>query len=36
MRYWALQFSEFIEVLEPESLRESLKSAGEAIANKYA
>jgi predicted DNA-binding transcriptional regulator YafY len=36
MRYWALQFSESVEVLEPASLRESLKDAGKAIAKKYA
>jgi len=35
MRYWALQFYECVEVLEPPSLRESLKAAGRAIARKH-
>lgn len=35
MRYWALQFNEYIEVLEPASLRESLKADGKALVKKY-
>jgi predicted DNA-binding transcriptional regulator YafY len=36
MRYWALQFYEYVEVLEPESLRESLSAASKTLAEKYA
>jgi len=35
MRYWALQFNEYIEILEPTSLRESLKAEGKSLAKKY-
>jgi len=35
MRYWALQFNEYVEILEPASLRESLKAEGKALAKKY-
>jgi predicted DNA-binding transcriptional regulator YafY len=35
MRYWALQFYEYVEVLEPESLRESLSAASKTLAEKY-
>ena len=35
MLYWALQFSEYVEVLEPATLRDSLRTAGEAISEKY-
>jgi predicted DNA-binding transcriptional regulator YafY len=35
MRYWALQFYERIEVLEPQSLRDALHKAGASIAEKY-
>jgi predicted DNA-binding transcriptional regulator YafY len=36
MLYWALQFCERIEVLEPQSLRETLRQRGQMIAEKYA
>ena len=35
MRYWALQFYEHVEILEPVSLRESLKAVGKTLAKKY-
>jgi predicted DNA-binding transcriptional regulator YafY len=35
MRYWALQFYEYVEVLEPQSLRDALHKAGASIAEKY-
>jgi predicted DNA-binding transcriptional regulator YafY len=35
MRYWALQFYEHVEVLEPPSLRKSLQAAGREIARRY-
>jgi predicted DNA-binding transcriptional regulator YafY len=35
MRYWALQFSEMVEILEPQSLRDTLRVAGKEIARKY-
>jgi len=35
MRYWALQFNEYIEILEPATLRESLRAEGKALAKKY-
>jgi predicted DNA-binding transcriptional regulator YafY len=35
MRYWALQFYEQVEVLEPQSLCDSLQKAGRSIVEKY-
>lgn len=35
MRYWALQFGEYVEVLEPPSLREQLCEAVRALADRY-
>ena len=35
MRYWALQFNEYVEILEPPSLREALKVEGKALVKKY-
>ncbi|MDR2586939.1 MAG: WYL domain-containing protein [Coriobacteriales bacterium] len=35
MCYWALQFYEHVEVLEPQSLRKSLQEAGCSIVEKY-
>jgi predicted DNA-binding transcriptional regulator YafY len=35
MRYWALQFHEHVEVLEPQSLRNSLHEAAQKIADTY-
>ena len=32
---WALQYSELVEVLEPESLREDIKSKIKALNEKY-
>ena len=35
MAHWALQYSELVEVLEPESLREDIKSKIKALNEKY-
>jgi predicted DNA-binding transcriptional regulator YafY len=35
MLFWALQFSDLVEILEPAALRERLFEAGNAIATKY-
>ena len=35
MLYWALQFCEHIEVLEPQSLRDKLRDTCQATAEKY-
>ncbi|MCL2807945.1 MAG: WYL domain-containing protein [Coriobacteriia bacterium] len=35
MRYWALQFNEHIEILEPASLKEALRADGQKLAKKY-
>ena len=35
MRYWALQYGPYVEVLEPESLRTQLKADVEEMWNKY-
>jgi predicted DNA-binding transcriptional regulator YafY len=36
MFYWALQYGPYVEILEPESLRERLKSAAQEMYKKYA
>ena len=35
MRYWALQYSPYVEILEPDSLREQLLKDAAAMAKKY-
>ena len=35
LKYWALQYGENVEVLEPLSLRESVKEAVKKMAIKY-
>jgi predicted DNA-binding transcriptional regulator YafY len=35
MFYWALQYGPYVEILEPESLRERLKSAAQEMYKKY-
>ena len=35
MFYWSMQYGEHIEVLEPESLRERIKTAINEISKKY-
>jgi len=35
MKYWAVQFGEVVEVLEPQELREQVKETIEKISNKY-
>lgn len=35
MRYWALQFADYVEVLEPKSLRLSLKKTADELACRY-
>jgi predicted DNA-binding transcriptional regulator YafY len=35
MFYWALQYGSYVEILEPESLRERLKSAAQEMYKKY-
>ena len=35
MAHWALQYSELVEILEPESLREDIKSKIKALNEKY-
>ena len=35
MAHWALQYSELVEVLEPESLREDIKIKIKALNEKY-
>ena len=35
MLYWALQYGMYVEVLEPQSLRESIRDAVTTIADKY-
>lgn len=35
MVHWALQYSELVEVFEPESLREDIKSKIKALNEKY-
>ena len=36
MRYWALQYGPYVEVLEPASLRQQLKKDTAAMCEKYA
>ena len=35
MRYWALQYGPYVEVLEPESLRDQLKADVAGMYEKY-
>jgi len=35
MKYWAVQFGEIVEVLEPQELRDEVKAALEKISSKY-
>lgn len=35
MKYWALQYGPYVEVLEPEHLRERVKEAVNNMAEKY-
>ena len=35
MRFWALQYGPYVEVIEPEALREQLRSDTSAMAKKY-
>ena len=35
MRYWALQYDPYVEVLEPEHLRERVKEDVNSMAEKY-
>ena len=35
MRYWALQYGPYVEVLEPEHLRERVKEDVNSMAEKY-
>ncbi|MBK5211152.1 MAG: WYL domain-containing protein [Coriobacteriia bacterium] len=35
MRYWALQFSDMVEVLSPKNLRDDICAAAQAIVDKY-
>ena len=35
MRYWALQYGPYVEVLEPKSLREQIKDDINKMRNKY-
>ncbi|HIX63923.1 MAG TPA: WYL domain-containing protein, partial [Candidatus Mediterraneibacter colneyensis] len=35
MRYWALQYGPYVEVLEPERLREQVKKDVNSMAEKY-
>jgi predicted DNA-binding transcriptional regulator YafY len=36
MVFWALQYGQYVEVLEPKELRENIKEAAATIAEKYA
>lgn len=35
MRYWALQYGEYAEVLEPESLRDEIREVVDCMASFY-
>lgn len=35
MKYWALQYGEAVEILEPASLRDEIRKSAQAIAKKY-
>ncbi len=35
MRYWALQYGEYVEVLEPESLRDEIREVVDCMASFY-
>lgn len=35
MRYWALQYGEYAEILEPESLRDDIREAVDCMGSVY-
>jgi predicted DNA-binding transcriptional regulator YafY len=35
MAHWGLQYGKYVEILEPESLREEIASAAQTILHKY-
>ncbi len=35
MRYWALQYGEYAEILEPESLRDDIRDAVDCMGSVY-
>ena len=35
MRYWALQYGEYVEILEPESLRDEIREVVDCMASFY-
>ena len=35
MRYWALQYGEYVEILEPENLRDEIREVVDCMASFY-